>query len=41
MNPYLQINAAIENILDVRYRPYSSGIASAGRNFVFSLRIRI
>ncbi len=41
LNQYLQVNAAIENIMDLRYRPYSSGIASAGRNFVFSLRVRI
>lgn len=35
------VNAGIENILDHRYRPYSSGIASAGRNFIVSLRIKI
>jgi len=34
----LTINAGIENILDVRYRPYSSGIAAAGRNFKIALR---
>ncbi len=28
----------IENILDKRYRPYSSGIAAAGRNFILSVR---
>jgi hemoglobin/transferrin/lactoferrin receptor protein len=28
----------IENILDVRYRPYSSGIVSPGRNFIFGLK---
>lgn len=36
----LQFNAGIENILDVRYRPYSSGIVAPGRNFIFSLRFR-
>jgi hemoglobin/transferrin/lactoferrin receptor protein len=41
LNQYLQVNAGVENILDVRYRPYSSGIASAGRNLVVSLRMRI
>ena len=35
------INAGIENILDNRYRPYSSGIAAPGRNFVISLRVII
>lgn len=27
----------IENILDLHYRPYSSGISAAGRNFIVSL----
>ena len=35
------INAGIENILDNRYRPYSSGITAPGRNFVLSLRVII
>lgn len=29
--------AGLENITDQRYRPYSSGISGAGRNFVMSL----
>ncbi|WP_103068848.1 TonB-dependent receptor plug domain-containing protein [Aquimarina sediminis] len=29
---------SIENITDQRYRPYSSGIAAAGRNFIVSLK---
>ena len=33
--------AGIENILDIRYRPYSSGIVSPGRNFYISFRIGI
>ncbi len=37
----LTLQAGIENILDVRYRPYSSGIAAPGRNFYISLRIGI
>jgi hemoglobin/transferrin/lactoferrin receptor protein len=37
----LDLTAGVENILDLRYRPYSSGIASPGRNFIFSVRIRI
>jgi hemoglobin/transferrin/lactoferrin receptor protein len=32
------INAGVENILDVRYRPFSSGIVSPGRNFIIGLR---
>lgn len=31
-------SGGIENILDVRYRPYSSGISAPGRNFILSLR---
>jgi len=38
---FLQLNAGIENILDVRYRPYSSGIVAPGRNFIVALRVRI
>ncbi|QIE60057.1 TonB-dependent receptor [Rasiella rasia] len=30
----LQVNAVLENITDERYRPYSSGIAAAGRNLI-------
>ena len=35
------INGGIENILDNRYRPYSSGIVSPGRNYIISLRVII
>lgn len=31
------IGAGIENITDQRYRPYSSGVSGAGRNFIISL----
>lgn len=37
----IDLVGGVENILDLRYRPYSSGIAAAGRNFIFSARIRI
>ena len=40
LNNNFSIVAGLENILDVRYRPYSSGIVSAGRNFVISLTNR-
>lgn len=33
------ISTGLENLTDQRYRPYSSGIVSPGRNFVLSLRI--
>jgi hemoglobin/transferrin/lactoferrin receptor protein len=32
----LQLNAILENITDKRYRPYSSGLASAGRNLILA-----
>jgi hemoglobin/transferrin/lactoferrin receptor protein len=38
VNAFLQVNAGIENILDKRYRPYSSGIVAPGRNFMIALR---
>ena len=38
INRFLQVNAGVENITDERYRPYSSGIVAAGRNFIFGLR---
>lgn len=38
MNQFLQLSAGIDNILDLRYRPYSSGIVAPGRNLMLSLR---
>lgn len=35
------IQAALENILDTHYRPFSSGVSGAGRNFIFTLRANI
>lgn len=32
------VTGGLENITDRRYRPYSSGISGAGRNFILSLR---
>ena len=37
----ISISAGLENITDVRYRPYSSGISGAGRNFFISFRTNI
>ena len=37
----LSANAGVENILNKRYRPYSSGIVSAGRNLVVSLKYEL
>ncbi|MBK8340960.1 MAG: TonB-dependent receptor [Flavobacteriales bacterium] len=38
VTPALLITAGVENVLDVRYRTYSSGITSPGRNFIIALR---
>ncbi len=38
LNHYLQILGGVENIMDERYRPYSSGIVAAGRNFYLTFR---
>jgi hemoglobin/transferrin/lactoferrin receptor protein len=37
VSPWLKVNVGLENILDQRYRTYSSGIAAPGRNFTFAL----
>ena len=34
----LSMSAAVENIFDVHYRPYSSGISAPGRNVIFSVK---
>ncbi len=41
INKKLQVDFGIENILDNRYRPYSSGIVSPGRNFIIALRANL
>lgn len=38
VNEILTMNFGIENIFDVHYRPYSSGISAPGRNFILSLK---
>ncbi|PLW94485.1 MAG: TonB-dependent receptor [Marinilabiliales bacterium] len=38
LNKNLSVAAGLENITDIRYRPYSSGIVAPGRNLIFSLR---
>ena len=37
---HMSVTAGVENLLDARYRPYSSGISGAGRNFVLALQAR-
>lgn len=38
LNDKFRLHGGIENILDKRYRPYSSGIVAGGRNFVLAIR---
>lgn len=38
LDPKIQLMAGVENIGDIRYRPYSSGIVASGKNFTFSIR---
>ncbi len=35
----INVTAGIENITDQRYRPYSSGISGAGRNFMMAISL--
>lgn len=35
---HLELVAALENILDLHYRPYGSGVSAPGRNLIVSLR---
>ena len=38
LNTKLQMQAGLENITDKNYRMFASGISSAGRNLIFSIR---
>lgn len=40
INQYVVLDVGIENILDLMYRPYSSGINAPGRNLIASLRAK-
>lgn len=35
---HFTLSGGVENALDLRYRPYSSGMVSPGRNFIISMR---
>lgn len=41
VSKWLQVSGAMENITDVHYRPYSSGISAPGRNFIVSFRAKL
>lgn len=37
---FCNMTAGVENIFDLRYRPYASGIVAPGRNYLLSLRFK-
>lgn len=39
VSDHLALSGGLENITDQRYRPYSSGLVAAGRNFILSARV--
>ena len=39
LKKWCELGIGVENILDHRYRPFSSGIVAPGRNFILSLRL--
>ncbi len=41
LNSRFTLSAGVENIINKRYRPYSSGVVSPGRNFVISALLKI
>lgn len=41
LKEFLAVNAAVENITNKRYKPYSSGVTAAGRNFILGLKVFI
>ena len=40
LNEYLQFTVGIDNLLDVHYKPFASGVSAPGRNFIMSIRSR-
>jgi len=39
-NQFIAINAGVENILNLLYRPYASGINAPGRNYIVSMKVK-
>ncbi len=40
LNQYVVVMAGVENISDILYRPYGSGISASGRNIIAALKAR-
>ena len=41
MTKWYTLNFVVENITDLHYRPFSSGLSAAGRNFIVSFRVNL
>jgi hemoglobin/transferrin/lactoferrin receptor protein len=41
LTKWYSVNVAVENILDLHYRPFSSGVSAAGRNLIVSFRVNL
>ncbi len=41
LNNYLELQVGLENLLDRFYKPFASGVAAPGRNFLFTIRANI
>ncbi len=39
VSDHLTVSGGVENITDQRYRPYSSGLSGAGRNFILAVTV--
>jgi hemoglobin/transferrin/lactoferrin receptor protein len=37
-NKYLRVQVALDNIMDIKYRTFGSGVSAAGRNIMVTLR---
>lgn len=37
-NKYVRLQLSVDNLTDLKYRTFGSGVSAAGRNFVFTLR---
>lgn len=38
VNKYLRLQFAVDNITDIKYRTFASGISASGRNFILTIR---
>ncbi|MBN2349358.1 MAG: TonB-dependent receptor [Bacteroidales bacterium] len=41
LNPHITLQLAVENLLDTFYKPFASGVAAPGRNFLATLRFHV